>query len=140
MEAFATVSDLEMRWRPLDDAERVRAGELLVDASAYVGALMRASGVAIGTDDEQRRNLASVCCAMVRRIMGVSEKLFGVSQYSQTAGSYTEMGTAANPNGDMYLTSAEKALLGISPTGRRQKGMFMRGAIHGRKGRPIDGW
>lgn len=130
MESFATVSDLEARWRSLDDSERVRAETLLMDASAYLSALLVNSGVTIEDSEIQSANLRSVCCAMVHRIMGVDDNLFGVTQFSQTAGSFTSAGTSANPNGDMYLTASEKRLLGIPSTGKKQRAVFVRPKIH----------
>lgn len=140
MEPFATVNDLEARWKVLDESEKNRAEVLLTDASAYLLSLLQQSKVEIIDDDPQKSNLVAVCCAMVKRIMAVNERLFGVSQFSQTAGSFTEMGTAANPNGDMYLTAAEKALLGISATGKKQKASFVRVAIHDQDGELINAW
>lgn len=141
MGAFATVEDLERRWRPLSEDERDRANELLLDATAYLVALFENSEVEILDENEtQKRNLTMVCCAMVHRIMGIDDDMYGVTQYSKTAGSFTESGTAANPNGDMYLTAAEKALLGLSATGKKQKALFIRPAIHRPDGGLIDDW
>ena len=37
----------------------------------------------------------------------------GVSQHTETAGSYSESISYSNPAGDLYLTSAEKKSLGV---------------------------
>lgn len=141
MDPFATVDELETRWRPLDADERTRAEALMMDAAAFIATQLKRAGVPIDDQDEtQARNLASVSCAMVRRIIGTNEKLFGITQFSQTAGSFTESGTSANPNGDMYLTASEKALLGITSIGARQRASFIRPAIHTPDGGLIDGW
>lgn len=141
MEPFADVNDLESRWRVLDESEKERAGVLLNDASAYLFALLDYSDIPVDTENEiQKSNLKMVCCAMVRRIMGIDEKLFGVTQFSQTAGSFTEMATASNPSGDMYLTNSEKLLLGLPLKGKKQKGSFFRVAIHKPDGSLIDEW
>lgn len=139
--AYAGVEDLEARWRPLDGAERARAAELLEDASAFLDAMLANAGVAVDPDDAtMARNLRAVTCAIVHRAMGVADELYGVSQYSQTAGVFSQSGTAANPNGDMYLTAQEKALLGIPASGSRSRLHFARGAIHAPCGGEIDGW
>lgn len=139
METFASVEDLELRWKSLDESDKERAEALLLDASAYLLSQLNRSGIEVDGEDEiQSHNLKTVVCAMVKRIMAISDKLFGVSQFSQTAGSFTEMGTAANPNGDMYLTNAEKVLLGIS--GKKQTAKFVRIAIHNPDGSEIDAW
>lgn len=138
MDSFATVSDLEARWRDLDDSERDRAEVLLGDASAFISTQLLRAGIPIEGDEIQAANLKTVCCAMVRRIMGVDEEFYGVTQFSKTAGSFTASGTAANPNGDMYLTGSEKTLLGIPQSGRKQKAVFVRAAIHTPDGRYAD--
>lgn len=140
MEAFATVEDLEARWRLLDDVEGGRAAVLLEDAAAYLTKQLESSGVPIDGSDVQEANLRAVSCNMVRRMLGVDDELFGITQYSKTAGSFTTSGTAANPNGDMYLTSSEKTLLGIAPRGKRQRATFVRVAIHDPNGGMADAW
>lgn len=141
MRPFATVEELESRWRPLESGEATRADELLQDASAYLRTQLERAGIPLDPDNEtQARNLAAVCCAMVRRIVGPGESMYGITQFSRTAGSFTESGTAANPNGDMYLTASEKALLGIVSTGRKQRAVFVRPAIHTPNGGMINGW
>ena len=109
--AFADVSDIESRWRPLSADEESRASVLLDDASAMLAAML-----VVDEDDEQQEELLEiVCCNMVIRAMSASESdAFGASQMSMTAGPYTQQWTYSNPSGDMYLTRAEKRLLGIS--------------------------
>lgn len=108
--AFATVSDIEARWRVLSDEETSRASVLLDDASAMLSALVAVDE----SDAEQRELLRSVCCSMVIRAMAAtSADIYGVSQASMTAGAYTQSWSYSNPSGDMYLTKMEKKLLGI---------------------------
>lgn len=108
--AYATVDDLEARWRPLSTAEQDRAEVLLDDAAVYLSAL-----VTVDEDDpEQEAILKTVSCSMVQRVMSADVDTFGLSQTSMTAGSYTQSMTFANPSGDFYLTGFEKRLLGIS--------------------------
>lgn len=110
MVAFATVDDLEARWRPLSTTEQDRAEVLLDDAAVYLSAL-----VTVDADDtEQEAILKTVSCSMVQRVMSADVDTFGLSQTSMTAGSYTQSMTFANPSGDFYLTGFEKRLLGIS--------------------------
>lgn len=109
--AFATVSDVEARWRTLSDDEKTRATALLDDASAMLASMMG------GSDEVQGKEtlLEIVCCNMVIRAMSASmADAFGVSQSSITAGPYTQSFSYANPGGDMYLTKAERRMLGIS--------------------------
>lgn len=110
MVAFATVDDLEARWRPLSSAEQERAEVLLDDAAVYLSALVTVDG----SDQAQADVLKVVSCSMVQRVMSSDVDTFGVSQASMTAGSYTQSMTFANPSGDFYLTAMEKRLLGIA--------------------------
>lgn len=109
--AYATVSDIESRWRALSQDEQSRASVLIDDASAMLTAL-----VDVDSDDsEQAQLLKQVCCSMVIRAMSATEAdTFGASQMSMTAGPYTQSWNYANPSGDMYLTRLEKRLLGIT--------------------------
>ena len=108
--AYATVSDIEARWRELTADEETKAGVLLDDAAAILDTL----GVFDSADPNVAANLRTVSCNMVIRAMSSSADTFGMSQGSMTAGPYTQSWTFANPSGDMYLTKMEKRLLGIT--------------------------
>lgn len=108
--AFADVTDIEARWRPLSADEAARADVLIGDASAMLSALVRVKPC----DTVQSDLLRSVCCSMVIRSMSAAEAgNVGVSQASMTAGPYTQSWTYSNTSGDMYLTKNERRLLGI---------------------------
>ena len=105
---FATVSDLEARWRGLSEAEQARAAVLLADASA----LIRDTVPEWGQVSEQ--TLRAICCAVVRRAMSVDVDLpDGVSSFNETAGPFSQQMSFSNPTGDLYLTRAEKARMGV---------------------------
>lgn len=112
MEAFATVEDLEQRWRPLSDDERKRAAVAIEDATAFIASQADTDRSSVGV-------LRAVCCAVAKRQMMPSAVSFGgqemepLKQLSYTGGPYTLSGTPVNPTGDMYLTSAEKGMLGV---------------------------
>ena len=108
--AFATVDDLQARWRVLSEPEQERAAVLLEDASVMLSSL-----VAIDSEDPYQADLLKVvCCSMVQRSMMASEQdAFGVTQQTVSADIYSRSMTFANPSGDMYLTRNEKKLLGI---------------------------
>lgn len=109
--AFAQVSDIEARWRDLDETEEARASVLIDDASAILSSLV----TVVDGDTAQAANLKTVCCNMVIRAMSATESdIFGVSSSSVTAGPYAETVSYANPSGDMYLTKMEKRILGIT--------------------------
>lgn len=109
--AYATVSDIEARWRALSADEQAQATVLLDDAAAMLSRLVEVDK----TDEGQAELLKAVSCSMVIRSMSqTASELFGVSQSSITAGVYSQSTSYANPSGDMYLTRMEKRLLGIT--------------------------
>lgn len=111
MANYATISDIESRWRTLSTDERTRATALISDASAMLDAVVDVDP----SDQEQAALLKVACCNMVIRAMtATAMDTFGVSQASVTAGPYTQSYSYSNPSGDMYLTKFEKRMLGVS--------------------------
>ena len=113
MESFATVDELQTRYRLLNDEEKERATALLSDASAILYAEFSRVGKQIDSEDEiQKANLVRVCCSMVKRAMasGIDDD---VTSVNRMAGIYSEQKTFANPTGEMYLTKNERRILGI---------------------------
>lgn len=108
--AFATFEDVEARWRTLTAEEQTRATVLLDDAAVVLSGL-----VTVDDDsDEQKAALKVVSCNMViRSMVASSASAYGVDQLSATMGPFGQTAHFSNPNGDMYLTKAEKKLLGI---------------------------
>lgn len=110
--AFATINDVESRWRALDSDEQARATALLDDASAMLSSQL--GDVEIEEGSTLDYALTAVCANMVIRAMSASASdLYGVTQSAMTAGPYTQSMSYANPTGDLYITKAEKAMLGI---------------------------
>ena len=108
--AYATVDDLEARWHTLTATERERASVLLEDAAVLLESLVDVDE----TDERQAAQLKTVSCSMVKRAMAASDEMFGVTQGTISADIYSQSYTFSNPGGDLYLTSTEKKLLGIS--------------------------
>lgn len=108
--AYATVDDLEARWRTLDSDEEAKATVLLDDAS-----VMLMEQVDVDPEDTQQASLLKiVCCNMVIRAMLASESdAYGVSQMDYGMGPFTQAAHFSNPNGDLYLTGQEKDMLGV---------------------------
>ena len=108
--AFATVEDLEARWKPLDDDQQAVAEALLDDAAAIIAAT-----VPIREDDElQAAVLKAVNCSMVKRAMFAADGgTPGITQGSMTADVYTQSWTFSNPSGDLYLSASERRALGV---------------------------
>lgn len=127
MEAFATVEDLQARWRTLSESEQAQAEVELLDATAFIAGQLRKYDVEVDPSDEvQAQNLTKVTCAVVRRSM--SPRLDAMSgtplapytEATVTADVFTESYKFANPMGDYYLSAAEKASLGIGRMRVRQ--------------------
>lgn len=110
--AYATVEQLLLRWPGLPEASRPRAETLLEDAAVHLDAEKPPVVAEGGTvTDLPARRLVS--CAMVERAMKADGQAAGVSQMSRTMGPFAQSATFANPTGDLYLTKAERRLLGI---------------------------
>lgn len=107
--AYATVADLAARWKPLDEDEAEAADSLLEDAAAMLDSM-----VTVDPDDaRQARALLAVSCSMVRRAMAsTSAGVYGVTQGSISADVYSQSLTFGNPAGDMYVTTAERRMIG----------------------------
>lgn len=116
MAAFAEVSDLEARWRPLSIAEDATAEVLLLDAASMIRAECPDIDGRLEADPPTLDpNIPlMVSCAMVKRAMLAGTGSDAVSQTSQTAGPFSQQVTYANPMGNLYLTKAERKLLGCS--------------------------
>lgn len=109
--AYADVSDIEARWRALSTDEQARAAVLLDDASVQLSRLVTVDD----SDQQQLAALKMVSCNMVIRVMSAgTSAMFGATNASMTGGPYSQSWTYEAPMGDMYLTKAERALLGVS--------------------------
>lgn len=115
MEPYATVAELESRWRPLTADEKKRAETKMLDASVIMARECKRAGVATNDADELvRADMSMIVCEMVKRAMIAPLDQVPVSQSSMTAGPFTEQQTFINPTGDLYLTNGEKRRLGIA--------------------------
>jgi hypothetical protein len=118
-EPFATVDDLEGRWRPLSTEEQDQATLLLGDASTILRSEITDIDARLAatppTLDVELPKL--IVCAMVKRAMLAGTDSDGVASAQQTVGPFTQSSTYANPLGNLYTTKAERRLLGS--TGQR---------------------
>ena len=113
--AFATIDDLQARWRTLEDSEVEQAQVLLQDATAMLMSKLKRHGVTIDTEDEvQAHNLVEICCAMVRRCMDAPQDMFDATSISQAAGPYSQSFNLSNASGSLYIKKAEAAILGCT--------------------------
>src|SRR5688572_17624984 len=110
---FATTSDLTARWRTLTAAETTRAETLLEDASHLI--LAEDTHGVLADLTVVTNTIKRIACAMVIRAMasGIDQGP-PVTQENWGAGPFSQGLTYANPNGDLYLTKAERRALGFS--------------------------
>lgn len=114
---FAKLGDLEERWRPLGGEEGARAAVLLGDASdMLLAAYEERFGCAYEPDARPSfdRAAPAVCCAMVRRAMGVPDGFAGATQMSQGGGGYTASVSFGGALGDLYLGKSDLKRLGLT--------------------------
>lgn len=112
--AFASATDLAARWRPLSTAEEDTAETLLGDASVILRAECpdvdaRLTVVPPLLDPDLPK---MIVCAMVKRAMIAGADVEGVTNTQQTAGPFSQSLTYSNPMGNLYLTKAERKMLG----------------------------
>lgn len=113
MVAFASVSDLEAGWRTLTPAEATHADAQLDKASRMIRALAKGIDARIAADLIDPDLVADIVCTMVKREMTAPSDLENVSATNQQAGPFGQTLSFANPSGGLYLSKAEKKLLGI---------------------------
>jgi hypothetical protein len=110
--AYATVDQLQARWRPLTTEETSKAGVLLEDASVQIRFEIPDLKGRIEAGDADLLSAAiRVECAMVKRAMASGDDVAGVTSTQETQGPFSQTFQFANPSGDLYLTKAERRLL-----------------------------
>ena len=110
-QVFASLADLENRWHVVDASLTTKAQTALDDASALIIDECNLAGVEVGFISAN--TLRAITCAMVIRKLTTDDDHLGVTNSSQTAGSFSESFTYTNPMGELYLTSAERKRLGL---------------------------
>lgn len=109
MAAFATPTNLSKRWKGYRGDDEELATQLLADASVWIRAWVLDAAAYAGAADVADA-LEMVACAMVKRAM-VNEDDDGLESRSETNGPYSEQVAFRNPDGNLYMTNAEKSLL-----------------------------
>lgn len=109
---YATPQDLESRWRPLLPDELERAAVLLGDAATRIRAAAPDVDVRIASQELDADIPLLVSVEMVRRAMLAPVDQAPAGQVQQTAGPFSQSVSYTNPTGDLYLTKAERQMLG----------------------------
>lgn len=107
--AYATINDIETRYRDLTASEETIATALLDDAAVMIDRIASESATA-----DQKK---VVSCRMVIRALpqdGMTAPI-GATQGSMTALGYTESWTMGNGSvNELYFSKEDKKLLGVS--------------------------
>lgn len=112
MEPFATVEQYEARYG--EAADRDLLAEVLMDVTRLMASELERSGIPMDAGKADLR--MQVCRSAAYRAMGQesSQELpIGATQYTHSAGVYSESVSIGNPYRDVYLTKSERRLLGI---------------------------
>lgn len=111
IESFATLEDYEARYGSVSETEQQLIRSRLLDATGLI--LAELPAYQAGSDEVFDLNVVAVCCEIVRRSI-LASQFEGVSQASQTAGSYNASMTFSNPDNALYLSSSNKERLGLN--------------------------
>lgn len=118
---YATLDDLTLLWRPMTEAEQVRAAALL----PIICASLRNEAAMVGKDLDAMvaasTDLAavakSVTVDVVARTLMTATDSEPMTQMTQSAGGYSASGTFLVPGGGLFIKKSELARLGL----RRQR-------------------
>jgi hypothetical protein len=117
MQPFASISDLQMFWRVLTEAEEPRAEFLLTLASNRLRSIGEDNSVDVDARAAASAAYAStiqwVVMEAVKRAMLTPTDQPPVDTYSQTAGPYSENYKYTNPSGDLWFKKSELSALSL---------------------------
>lgn len=110
---FATADDYKRRYGDVDDEGLLL--EVLMDATRLIAAELDRYGIP-AEDKEMSDALMQVCRQVANRALDREEDEefpIGVTQMTDTTGPFSHSYTVSSAYGDLYLTKAERRLLGI---------------------------
>lgn len=116
MENFATVDDLELLWRPLEEEERERASALLKVVSDSLRVEAKKVGKdldAMATDEAFQTVVRSVVVDVVARTLMTSTNQEPMVQSSESAMGYSWSGSYLVPGGGLFIKNSELSRLGL---------------------------
>ncbi|MGZ9829867.1 Gp19/Gp15/Gp42 family protein [Tsukamurella ocularis] len=122
---YAEVSDLEARWRPLNDAETAVATTLLGDASYWVRQWFPAETAQIDAGEADATGVKILVCTMVKRAM-IALNDDGKSSETEMYGPFMHVRAFSNPSGNLYILDSECDMIRGRTPGF--KSMQMKGA------------
>lgn len=117
--AWATIDDLVLLFPSAADEPEDRLQLILDSAAGIIAERLRDAGVDTSDPcDQLQANLRTVNLWVAGRALPTGGMPFGASSWSQTAGPVSQTVTNDMGVGNLYLTSTELAMLGVSGTGR----------------------
>lgn len=116
MENFATVDDLELLWRQLEEEERERASALLKVVSDSLRVEAKKVGKNLddmAKDEAFQTVIRSVVVDVVARTLMTSTDQEPMTQSSESAMGYSWSGSYLVPGGGLFIKNSELARLGL---------------------------
>lgn len=127
---YATLVDLRAHWAALPVTREPEATQKLVEASTEIRALypdLDARITAAKIDADIPRLVVN---RMVKRAMDIPDnQTAGINQVQNTAGPFGQTLSFTNPDGNVYLSKADKALLGAGRSGRKAFTVYPPGVV-----------
>lgn len=120
-ELYASLDDIRKLWRPMNQAEIERAGELLPVVCSSLREEAKKVGkdldAMIADDDDLAEVAKSVTVDVIARTLMTSTNQEPMSQFSESGFGYSASGTYLVPGGGLFIKRSELARLGL----RRQR-------------------
>lgn len=117
MTNYLDASEMITLWRPMTPEELDKAEALIpvVCSSLRLEAKKVDMNLdeLVASDEDLQMVAKSVVCDVVARMLVQSTNQEAVTQFSQTAGSYTVSGSYLTPGGGLFIKKQELARLGI---------------------------
>ena len=113
---YASLEDLKKHWSALPAEDEEDAKQKLHEASIEIRGNYPDLDARVSGGDMDPDIPRLVACRMVKRALDVDEEAptAGMDQVSFGAGPFSFGGKVHNPDGNLYLTAADKRLLGRS--------------------------
>lgn len=115
--AYATITDLELVWRPMTEQEEAKATELIDEASSRIRYKAKRVGKDFDALVDEDEDLASIVkglvCTVVKNAMNVPVDQEAMTQMSMSAGGYSWSGTYTTPGGGIKFTKSDWKSIGL---------------------------
>ncbi|MGP5263656.1 MULTISPECIES: Gp19/Gp15/Gp42 family protein [Glutamicibacter] len=117
---FATIEDLRSHWPGMPTEYDAEGDQKLKESSIVLRQLYPGIDGRISTGKLDAEVPKLIVCRMVKRaLLAAINDVEGVASRNETAGGVSTGLSFSNPNGNLYLTKDDKALLGSGKSGRK---------------------